>query len=161
LHRIKYRSPWIAVLWSICIPGFGQFYNRDFLVGLTLLFLEFLINVNANLNLAIFYSFRGSFPQVYQVSNIQWLLFYPCVYAFAAWQAYNKAIEINNNLNDDSNEPNRRTRLNGFFAGFAMGGTLGVIYNGSIGYVFSGILGGFLGAVTGSIIEVIITQRPG
>ena len=128
-------------------------------MGLTLLFLEFLINVNANLNLAIYHSFRGSFPQVYQVSNIQWVLFYPCVYAFAVWQAYNKAFEINNNLNKDNNEPNRRTRLNGFFIGFVMGGTLGVIYNGSIGYVFSGILGGFLGAVIGSIIEGMITKE--
>jgi uncharacterized membrane protein len=121
--------------------------------------------VKANLNLAIFHSFRGSFSQVYQAANIQWVLFYPCVYAFAAWQAYNKAIEINNdlniniNLNNRSNDPNRRTRLNGFFAGFAMGGTLGVIYNGYIGYVFSGILGGFIGAVIGSIIEGMITKK--
>lgn len=132
-------------------------------MGLTLLFLEFLINTQANLNLAIYHSFKGSFPQVYQVTNIQWVLFYPCLYAFAAWQAYNKAVEINNSLNNElykeGNETNRRTRLNGVFAGFAMGGTLGVIYNGSIGYVFSGILGGFLGAVIGSVIEGMITKK--
>ncbi len=109
--------------------------------------------------MAIYHSFKGSFTQVYQVANIQWVLFYPCVYAFSAWQAYNKAIEINNNLNNESNEPNRRTRLNGFFAGLAMGGTLGVIYNGSIGYVFSGILGGLSAAIIGLIIEGIIIKN--
>ena len=128
-------------------------------MGLTLLVLEFVINARSNLNLAIYHSFRGSFPQVYQVSNVQWLLFYPCVYAFAAWQAFNKAFEINNNLNNEDNEPNRRTRLNGFFAGFAMGGTLGVIFNGSIGYILSGILGGFTGAIIGLMIEGIIIKR--
>ena len=127
-------------------------------MGLSFLVLEFLINAKSNLNLAIYHSFRGSFPTVYQVSNIQWMLFYPCVYAFAAWQAFNKALEINYYLINEINTQNWRTQLNGFFAGFAMGGTLGVIYNGSIGYVFSGILGGFLGAVVGSIIEAIITK---
>jgi TM2 domain-containing membrane protein YozV len=34
-----------TLLWSIALPGFGQFLNGKYVKGLTLLFLEFLVNV--------------------------------------------------------------------------------------------------------------------
>ena len=65
------NSPTAAMLWSLCIPGFGQLYNRDYINGLVLVALEFLINVQAKLNLAILFSFRGQIDVANQIADIQ------------------------------------------------------------------------------------------
>lgn len=148
----EYRSPKIALLWSLAIPGFGQLYNRDYLVGLLLVALEFLINSRANLNLAIFYSFRGHFWLASQSANLQWLLFYPCVYAFGAWHAYIQAVQ--NNLNE-SGIPiaGQCSSFNGMLIGAAAGGTLGVIYSYYLGPIICGLIGMAMGSLAGLIIE--------
>jgi hypothetical protein len=154
----KNRSPGMALLWSIAIPGFGQLYNGDYLIGLLLVFLEFLINVNANINLAILFSFHGQFLQANQVANLQWLLFYPCVYSFSVWQAYNKAVEINLATETTNVEPSR-TYYSAMFIGWAMGGTLGVIYCYGIGPIFGGIAGMMAGTLIGTLIERSIRRQ--
>jgi TM2 domain-containing membrane protein YozV len=35
------------VLWSIAIPGFGQFLNEKYIKGIVLILLELIINVKA------------------------------------------------------------------------------------------------------------------
>lgn len=148
----KHRSPGAALLWSLTIPGFGQLYNRDYLVGLILIVLEFLINVKANLNLVIFFSCRGQYLESIKAADLQWLLFYPCVYCFSLWHAYNRAIEINHEL-EKSNEDHYRISYTGLFIGSAMGGTLGVIYSFTIGPVWGGIAGMAVGGLLGLILE--------
>ncbi len=149
---IKHRSPIMALLWSLAIPGFGQLYNKDYLVGLLLVFLEFIINVKANLNMAIIASFRGQYQQSAQVADCQWLLFYPCVYAFSLWHAYNRSIEINTNL-DKKDVSQCLTFLNGPLIGMAMVGTLGIIYS-QWGPIFGGMLGMIAGFAAGWLIDV-------
>lgn len=75
-------------LWSIAIPGFGQFLNRQYFKGAVLVLLEFLINSKANINTAIVLSFLGKTEQAVEASNYQWLMFYPCVYLYSIWDAY-------------------------------------------------------------------------
>jgi TM2 domain-containing membrane protein YozV len=48
-----------VLLWSIALPGFGQFLNGKLIKGIVFVFLEFLINVNANFNVVIISSFQG------------------------------------------------------------------------------------------------------
>jgi hypothetical protein len=79
------------ILWSIAIPGFGQFLNGKFLKGFLFIALEFLINVNSHLNNAIILSFQGDILGSLKTTNFQWLMFYPCVYMFAIWDAYRDA----------------------------------------------------------------------
>ncbi|MBZ9536802.1 hypothetical protein KGR20_21825 [Cytobacillus oceanisediminis] len=76
------------LLWSIALPGFGQILNGKYLKGVLLIALEILVNVQANFNLAIIYSFHGEIKQAIEVTNYQWLMFYPCLYMFAIWDAY-------------------------------------------------------------------------
>ncbi|MDD4239061.1 MAG: hypothetical protein PHT62_10995 [Desulfotomaculaceae bacterium] len=122
-----------------------------------LIALEFVINVKASLNLSILYSFRGQFQQAIDVTDFQWLLFYPCVYAYSVWQAYNRAREINRGLSQaEEGRVFANTQYNGLFIGFAMGGTLGVIYICGIGPIFGGILGGFMGGLTGYVVERLV-----
>jgi len=82
---------WQAALWSIAIPGFGQLINKRYIKGLTLIGLELLINMNSGLNMLIIYSFQGQTMAAINATNYQWLMFYPCIYMFAIWDAYHDA----------------------------------------------------------------------
>jgi len=77
--------------WSIAFPGFGQFLNGKLIKGIVLILLEFLINVQANLNTVIVYSFHGEINKAIQQVDYQWIMFYPCIYMFAIWDAYKDA----------------------------------------------------------------------
>ncbi|MBT2728272.1 hypothetical protein J7E63_15165 [Bacillus sp. ISL-75] len=55
----QYKSPFAAMLWSCVLPGFGQLYNKDYIVGAVLIGLEFIVNLNSNLNISLIDSFIG------------------------------------------------------------------------------------------------------
>jgi TM2 domain-containing membrane protein YozV len=80
-----------TLFWSIAFPGFGQFLNGKYVKGIVLLFLEFLVNIMANFNLIIISSFHGETYKAISQANLQWLMFYPCIYFFAIWDAYKDA----------------------------------------------------------------------
>lgn len=79
------------LLWSIAFPGFGQFLNGKVMKGFAFVFLEFLVNVQSNFNEIIILSFHGNIQTAIQQTNYQWLMFYPCLYFFAMWDAYRDA----------------------------------------------------------------------
>ena len=85
------NKPIERLLWSIALPGFGQLLNREYIKGLTFIILEFLINVQANFNTAILLSFNGEIQAAFESINYLWLMFYPCLYFFAMWDAYKNA----------------------------------------------------------------------
>lgn len=80
-----------VILWSIALPGFGQFLNGKYFKGTLLLILEFLINVQSHLNLMLISSFRGDTKTTAEQTDFQWLMFYPCIYMFSLWDAYRDA----------------------------------------------------------------------
>jgi hypothetical protein len=88
LMKVTVGSGLEKALWSIAIPGFGQFLNRKYFKGIVLVFLEFLINVNGNINTLIVSSFLGETELAVSQANYQWLMFYPCVYLYSIWDAY-------------------------------------------------------------------------
>lgn len=75
------------ILWDIALPGFGQLLNGSYFKGLVLIVLEFIINDMSNLNMAIIESFYGNINKAIQLTNYQWLMFYPCIYLYAIWDA--------------------------------------------------------------------------
>jgi hypothetical protein len=79
------------VLWSIALPGFPQILNGKYLKGLLFISLEFLINIQSNFNEIIMLSFYGDIQSAIDTTNYQWLMFYPCLYMFAMWDAYKGA----------------------------------------------------------------------
>ncbi|XJZ28279.1 hypothetical protein ACF5W4_05655 [Bacillota bacterium Lsc_1132] len=85
---MKMMSRMEAVLWNIALPGFSQLLLGNYLKGILFVLLEFVINVNSQFNLAIMYSFIGEIDKAESVVDYQWLMFYPCVYMFAMWDAY-------------------------------------------------------------------------
>ncbi|MDE3838297.1 hypothetical protein C0966_02720 [Bacillus methanolicus] len=80
-----------AVLWSIALPGFSQLLYGSFLKGILFVVFEVFINLNSNFNLAIMYSFQGEIEKAFEVTDFQWLMFYPCLYMMAMWDAYKAA----------------------------------------------------------------------
>ncbi|MFC7062711.1 hypothetical protein [Halobacillus seohaensis] len=82
------------LLWSIAFPGFGQLLNHHFIKGLVFILFEVIINMNSLFNTAIKLSFTGEIQEAVEVTNYQWLMFYPCLYVFAIWDAY-KNSQIN------------------------------------------------------------------
>ncbi|QNF31102.1 hypothetical protein [Metabacillus elymi] len=80
-----------ALLWSIALPGFGQFLNGKPIKGIVFVFLEFLINVQGNFNKVIIFSFHGEIEKAILHADYQWLMFYPCLYFYAMWDAWKDA----------------------------------------------------------------------
>ena len=128
-----------ALLWSIALPGFGQIRNGQFLKALLFIVLEILINMNAHLNMLIYFTFQGDITSAIAQTNYQWLLFYPCLYLFAAWDAYSGA--------GGGQEPFS-------YLPFVFGA-----YSGTIGVIFSStfaVAGMLLGPVWGPILFILL-----
>jgi hypothetical protein len=80
-----------AILWSIALPGFAQLLNRNYIKGILLVGLEIVINVMGNFNTIIVLSFNLKIEEAIAQTNYLWLMFYPCLYFFAIWDAYKDA----------------------------------------------------------------------
>ncbi|MGX8791793.1 hypothetical protein ACW0TQ_08430 [Oceanobacillus sp. M60] len=80
-----------AVLWSIALPGFAQLLNGYYIKGILFIGLEFLVNVMGNLNTIIVLSFNLKIEEAIAQTNYLWLMFYPCLYFYAIWDAYKNA----------------------------------------------------------------------
>ncbi|MGG1516517.1 hypothetical protein ABE504_13950 [Paenibacillus oryzisoli] len=131
-----------VILWSIALPGFGQLLNGKLLKGLLLIGLEFLINVNSNLNVIIISSFHGEIEKTINQTNYQWLMFYPCIYMFGMWDAYK----------DAGGDTRPYSTIPFVFGAFF--GTVGVIFSTYyLGAVWLGIIGCFVGILIGTLIK--------
>jgi hypothetical protein len=80
-----------AILWSIALPGFPQLLINSYIKGILFVTLEFLVNIQSNFNEAIRLSFLGETRLAAEVIDYQWLMFYPCLYMFAMWDAFKSA----------------------------------------------------------------------
>ncbi|MCF3942116.1 hypothetical protein [Oceanobacillus alkalisoli] len=145
------QTPLEKIFWSIALPGFGQLLNGKIVKGLIFITAEFIINVKANLNQVIIYSFHGDMQMAIAETNYLWLMFYPCVYMFAIWDAYRDA---GGGRNPYSFLP---------FVFSAYFGTVGLIYSSNlrilgllIGPVFLPIIFFVIGACIGLAIIAII-----
>ncbi|MGE6258527.1 hypothetical protein ACQKCU_11625 [Heyndrickxia sporothermodurans] len=88
---MKKVEPLEAILWSIALPGFSQLLSGALVKGLLFVGLEFLINVKSHFNTGIMLSFLGKTTDAAKIIDYQWLMFYPCLYMFAMWDAYKMA----------------------------------------------------------------------
>jgi hypothetical protein len=136
-----------ALLWSIALPGFGQFLNGSIFKGCVFIFLEFLVNVLSQFNLTILYSFQGEIQKAIDVTNFQWLMFYPCLYMFAMWDAYRNA----------DGEVNCFSYIPFVFGAFSI--TIGLIYSTSLkifGVIIGPVFLPILSLVPGLLIGFIV-----
>jgi hypothetical protein len=137
------------LIWSIALPGFGQFLNGKYFKGTVLLVLEFLINIQANFNQIILMSFHGEIGDAIKHADYQWLMFYPCLYFFSMWDA----------VKDAGGAKDAFSSLPYAFAAFFV--TVGLIFSSKI--VIFGILLGpvwlpMLFVIPGIIFGIIIKR---
>lgn len=149
------RSPFEKLMWSIALPGFGQYLNGKYFKGTVLLILEFLINVQANFNQVILLSFHGEIGDAIKHTEYQWLMFYPCLYFFSMWDA----------VKDAGGGKDPYSFLPYVFAAFFV--TVGLIFSSNLmifgvllGPVWLPILFVFPGIIIGFITREIIKNIP-
>jgi TM2 domain-containing membrane protein YozV len=94
--QIHLRNPYIIAWWSVSFPGFGHLLLSKYLRGFLLLAWEVVINLKANVNLAMIYSFQGNISMAKEVLDTRWLLIYIPVYIFAIWDSYRTTVDMNN-----------------------------------------------------------------
>lgn len=93
--QIHLRSPYISAWWSAAFPGFGHLLLSKYIRGFVLFIWEVIINLQANINLAIVYSFQGQFEMAKDVVDTRWLLAYMPVYLFGIWDSYRTTVDLN------------------------------------------------------------------
>jgi len=82
-----------VIMWSIALPGFSQLLMKKYWKGTLFIALEFIINVNSNFNESIMQSFLWNIDEAIEIIDFQWIMFYPCLYMFAMWDAYRAVMD--------------------------------------------------------------------
>ena len=147
------KSAFEKLLWSIALPGFGQLLNQKYLKGVLFIFLEFLVNSQSHFNDAIFFSFHGDIRTAIERTNYQWLMFYPCLYFFAMWDAVREA----NGERENSSLLYLPFVFSGYFVtvGLMLSNSL-TVFGVLLGPVFLPMLFVIPGITTGIIIKAIV-----
>ncbi len=93
--QLHLRNPFVIAWWSAAFPGLGHLLLSKYLRGYILFIWEVIINMEANINLAILYSFTGRFDMARDVLDKEWALLYIPTYLFAIWDSYRTACDVN------------------------------------------------------------------
>ncbi len=93
--QIHLRNPYIIGWWSAAFPGFGHLLLSKYLRGFVLFIWEVIVNVKANVNLSMIYSFQGEIQAAKDILDTRWLLIYIPVYIFAIWDSYRTTVDMN------------------------------------------------------------------
>lgn len=143
-----------VLFWSIALPGFGQLLNGKYFKGFVLIILEVIINIKGKINIIIMHSFVGEMTHAINEANFLWVMFYPCLYLFAIWDAYR---DVGGGIYPYLYIP---------FVFSAYFGTLGVIYSAHlsifgflIGPVFLPIILMMIGFLIGQLLRTVILKR--
>ncbi|MFS0658236.1 hypothetical protein AB1L07_05280 [Niallia alba] len=99
INYLDKRSPLMAIIWSLFVPGLGQLYihritTAFFVIIWTVVFFYLSHGLEA-----ISLLFLGEIKQATEVINAEWLLFFPSIYGFAIFDSYINTVE-NNKLYD-------------------------------------------------------------
>jgi hypothetical protein len=155
-----YRSPWAALLWSAMLPGLGQLYNRDHWIGLLILLLELSLNFFSNLNYQIILEFNVHPHSELTHMNLHWLMFYPGIYSFSMWHAFNCAAAQNQELQLQGTRPTHHLpRLTGLFIGLSIGLLFGIIWPYKQFPILSGLGYGCIAMAVGHALDLFLHSK--
>ncbi|WCK52835.1 hypothetical protein PP175_15545 [Aneurinibacillus sp. Ricciae_BoGa-3] len=81
----------IAALFSILMPGTGQMFNKQFIKGVTFMFIEHWDNVSGHINQAIYLDLIGFHKKSWEAIDYTYAPFYPGFYVYVVWDAAYRA----------------------------------------------------------------------
>ncbi|MGD6873672.1 hypothetical protein ACQCU1_15955 [Sutcliffiella horikoshii] len=99
INYLDKRSPVMAVLWSLFIPGLGQLYLHRIVTAFFVIVWVIVFFYYSHGLEAISLLFLGEMEKATSVIDPEWLLFFPSLYGFAIFDAYINTVE-NNKLYD-------------------------------------------------------------
>ncbi len=94
--QLHLRSPSVIAFWSAMFPGFGHLLLSKYIRGYLLFIWEVFVNIQAHINVAIFYSFTGQFELAKKTLDIRWMLMYVPTFLLAIWDSYRTTVDLNN-----------------------------------------------------------------
>ncbi|WP_438446987.1 hypothetical protein [Gorillibacterium sp. sgz5001074] len=104
INFLDKRTPWMSVFLSLSFSGLSHICNSKLISGLTMLGWMVAISTYTHYPSLIVYTFTGNFDLLHDAVNYQWLLFFPSIYFFAAYDAYAHAIHSNNLFKEEQRE---------------------------------------------------------
>ena len=99
INYLDKRSPFLAALWSLFMPGLGQLYIHRIVTAFVLIILSVVFLYFSHLLEGVSLLFLGDIQKATDVLIPQWFLMFPSLYGFAIFDAYMNTIE-NNKLFD-------------------------------------------------------------
>lgn len=78
----------IAGLFSLFMPGFGQYYNRQFVKGTVFFVVEYFVNFFGKINNAILLDLIGYHKESINTVVYDHMMYYPVFYAYVVWDAW-------------------------------------------------------------------------
>jgi hypothetical protein len=137
------------------LPGLGQFYNRDYWIGLLIIILEFSVNYLSCINGLIKLEFNNHLNHQLAPMHLYWIMFYPAIYTFGMWQAFNRSVDINQELKRQVIPPTIPPKFTGLFIGLCIGMLCGIIWPYKTFYIGTGLVFGFIGMAIGHALELL------
>lgn len=101
VNYLDKRKPWVAVVWSMLMPGTGQLYIHRVIAAFFSLIWWIVINYFSRFPEALPLIFIGEFQRATALLNPEWLLLMPSVYGFAIYDAYINTVENNKLFNNE------------------------------------------------------------
>ncbi len=95
INYLDKRSPWLAMVWSLLMPGMGQLYSHRIINGFFILGTWILLSYWSHLLEGIHYLLMWDLTQSASVVSMHWIIFLPSLYGFSAYDAYVNTVEYN------------------------------------------------------------------
>lgn len=95
INTLDKRSPWVAVTWTLLLPGLGHIYTHRIPTGFFLLIWWMAIAYYSFLLPATQFTSMGEFEHARNILDPEWIMFLPSIYGFGAYDAYVNTIEYN------------------------------------------------------------------
>ncbi len=95
INYLDKRNPWVAVAWSVLVPGLGHLYIHNVITGLFIFGYSIAILYLSNIPEAINFTMTGEFQKATEILNMQWTLYLPSIYIFIIYDAFVSALEQN------------------------------------------------------------------
>ncbi|MED4205017.1 hypothetical protein [Neobacillus mesonae] len=95
INYLDKRNPVLSVMWSLFIPGLGQFYIHRILTAIFVIVSLVVFYYYSHVQEAVVLLILGKVKEATSVLNPEWLLFIPSHYGFAVYDSYMNTVENN------------------------------------------------------------------